>query len=246
MVPGLHRVVPPAAKLADCHRTARTRTVWEKCTSGRGLPQLVPGHRTLSANGGSRTSVDLSRLLANSGYLDDEKRVLEHLGTLQKVERGIAAFSPRGLHRPEREQCERSADEWVHRQDPRTAAPPDSPHARVPHQAESSAQVPRQRLPMRPGPTISFDASNTGRSAQSTPTTGSTRSLLRQFGQIVQGSGSSAPIRRMEIPRARSTKREIDAESMSLWIVTIGLDSRVSATCVESLRLRLAGPGLQD
>ena len=27
MVPGLHRVVPPAAKLADCHRTARTRTV---------------------------------------------------------------------------------------------------------------------------------------------------------------------------------------------------------------------------
>ena len=35
MVPGLHRIVPPAAKLADCHRTARTRTVWEKCTPNR-------------------------------------------------------------------------------------------------------------------------------------------------------------------------------------------------------------------
>jgi hypothetical protein len=47
-------------------------------------------------------------------------------------------------------------------------------------------------------------------------------------------------------PRARSTTREIDAEGMSLGIVTVGLDSRVSATCVESLGLRLTGSSLQD
>src|SRR5271167_4645826 len=33
---------------------------------------------------------------------------------------------------------------------------------------------------------------------------------------------------------------------MSLGIVTVGLDSRVSATCIESLGLRLTGAGLQD
>ncbi len=33
---------------------------------------------------------------------------------------------------------------------------------------------------------------------------------------------------------------------MSLGIVTVGLDSRVSATCIESLGLRLTGAGFQD